>query len=504
MLYTEATGILVADGGPGGVGEMERAQLVQRLQQIVGPDGVIHRPDELAIYEYDAAFEMHEPAVVALPTRTEQVVEIVRLANEADLPITPRGAGTGLSGGAVAKRGGIQLALTRMNRILEIDYRNRRALVEPGVINLDLSTATIPQGYYYVPDPSSQKACTIGGNVAENSGGPHCLAYGVTTNHVLALEVVLPNGAVIWTGGPGLDTAGYDLTGVLVGSEGTLGIVTKVLVRLTRLPEAVRVLLAEFDTVPDASSTVSAVIASGIVPAAMEMMDGLACTAVEAAYHVGFPPDVGAVLLIEVDGLGDGLDDLMARIVGICQAHRARRVRLAATPEERAALWNARKMAFGAMGRLAPNYYLHDSVVPRTKLPVILARIEDVSREYRLRIANVFHAGDGNLHPLIVFDRREPGAVERVLQAGTEILRACVEVGGTISGEHGIGLEKKEQMTLVFTTEDLAAMARLKASFNPRDLFNPDKIFPSRVACAEVREVAQDSRRAALLAEWGH
>jgi glycolate oxidase len=483
---------------------MERAQLVARLQQVLGPDGVVHRPDELTIYEYDAAFDVHEPTIVVLPTRPEQVVEIVRLANEADLPIVPRGAGTGLSGGAVAKRGGIQVAMTRMNRILELDYRNRRALVEPGVINLDLSTATNPHGYYYVPDPSSQKACTIGGNVAENSGGPHCLAYGVTTNHVLALEVVLPSGDLVWTGGPGLDTPGYDLTGVMVGSEGTLGIVTKALVRLTRLPEAVRVLLAQFDGVVDASNTVSAVIANGIVPAAMEMMDRLVCQAVEEAYHVGFPPDVGAVLLIEVDGLGEGLDPAVERIAAICRENGARSVRVAATAEERAALWNARKMAFGAMGRLAPSYYMQDGVVPRTKLPATLARVEQVSQDYDLRIANVFHAGDGNLHPLILFDRRDQSAVERVLRAGVEILQTCIDMGGTISGEHGIGLEKKEQMALIFTADDLAAMARLKASFNPRDHFNPDKIFPSRVSCAEVREVRQDSHHAALLAEYGH
>ncbi len=483
---------------------MERADLVAALQRILGPDGVVHRPDELTLYEYDGAFETHEPAVVVLPTRTEQVVEIVRLALDVDVPITPRGAGTGLSGGAIARRGGIQIALTRMNRIVQLDYRNRRAIVEPGVVNLDLSTATLPHGYYYVPDPSSQKACTIGGNVAENSGGPHCLAYGVTTNHVLALEVVLPNGDLIWTGGPGLDAPGYDLTGVLVGSEGTLGIVTKALVRLTRVPEAVRVLLAQFDTVLDASNTVSAVIAAGIVPAAMEMMDGLVCTAVEAAYHVGFPPDVGAVLLIEVDGLDDGLDGLMARIVTICEAQHARSVRVAGSADERAALWNARKMAFGAMGRLAPSYYMQDGVVPRTKLPATLARVEEISRDYDLRIANVFHAGDGNLHPLILFDRRDAGAVERVLRAGVEILQTCVDVGGTISGEHGIGLEKKEQMPLIFTADDLAAMARLKASFNPRDLFNPDKIFPSSVSCAEVREVRANSRRAALLEQLGH
>src|SRR3954453_22771858 len=483
---------------------MERAQLVARLQQVLGPDGVVHLPDELAIYEYDGAFDVHEPTVVALPTRPEQVVEIVRLANEAEVPIVPRGAGTGLSGGAVAKRGGIQVAMTRMNRILELDYRNRRALVEPGVINLDLSTATNPHGYYYVPDPSSQKACTIGGNVAENSGGPHCLAYGVTTNHVLALEVVLPNGDVIWTGGPGLDAPGYDLTGVMVGSEGTLGVVTKALVRLMRVPEAVRVLLAQFNGVVDASNTVSAVIAAGIVPAAMDMMDQLVCSAVEAAYHVGFPADVGAVLLIEVDGLGDGLDELMERLADICKANGAREGRGATTAEGRAALWNARKMAFGAMGRLAPSYYMQDGVVPRTKLPATLAKVEAVSREYDLRIANVFHAGDGNLHPLILFDRRDQGVVERVLRAGVEILQTCIDMGGTISGEHGIGLEKKDQMALIFTADDLAAIARLKASFNPRDLFNPDKIFPSRVSCAEVREVRQDSRHAKLLEEFGH
>jgi glycolate oxidase len=491
------------DLGKGGHA-VERAQLVTRLQQLVGPDGVIHQSDELKIYEYDGSFDTHEPSVVVLPTRTEQVAAVVKLAGEAGLPIVPRGAGTGLSGGAVAARGGIQIGLSRMNRILELDYRNRRALVEPGVINLDLSTATLPHGYHYVPDPSSQKACTIGGNVAENSGGPHCLAYGVTTNHVLALEVVLPDGDVIWTGGPGLDAPGYDLTGVIVGSEGTLGVVTKALVRLMRVPEAVRVLLAQFNGVVDASNTVSAVIAAGIVPAAMEMMDQLVCSAVEAAYHVGFPADVGAVLLIEVDGLGDGLDELMERLAGICRANGAREVRVATTAEERAALWNARKMAFGAMGRLAPSYYMQDGVVPRTKLPATLAKVEQVSREYDLRIANVFHAGDGNLHPLILFDRRTEGAVERVLRAGVEILQTCIDMGGTISGEHGIGLEKKEQMSLIFSAEDLAAMARLKASFSPRDLFNPDKIFPSRVSCAEVREVRQDSRHAKLLEEFGH
>ncbi len=481
---------------------MEREHLVRRLVQLVGPDGVVHDPGELALYEYDGSIDMHLPTVVVLPTRVEQVVAVVQLAAEAGLPVVPRGAGTGLSGGAIATRGGIQIALTRMNRILALDYRNRRALVEPGVINLDLSLATQPRGYFYAPDPSSQKACTIGGNIAENSGGPHCLAYGVTTNHVLALEVVLPNGERIWTDGP--DSPGYDLTGMLVGSEGTLGLVTKAWVRLTHLPEAVRVLLAQFGSVVEASSAVSAIIAAGIVPAAMEMMDQVTCGAVEAAYHVGFPPDVGAVLLVEIDGLDEGLDDLAAQISRICTAEGARSVRVAVAADERAALWNARKMAFGAMGRLAPNYYLHDTVVPRTKLPYTLARVEEIGREYALTIANVFHAGDGNLHPIVLFDRREPGVVERVLRAGVDIMQVCVDVGGTLSGEHGIGLEKREQMPLIFTAEDLAAMAKLKRSFNPHDLFNPDKIFPSRVSCGELREIRAGSRKATLLAEYGH
>ena len=465
---------------------MERPELVASLARIVGEENVLHRPGDLMNYESDGTVASHLPNVVVLPTTTRQVVEIVRLAKQHAISIVPRGAGTGLAGGAVSTRNGIVVVTTRMNRILQVDYRNRRAVVEPGVINLDLSLAIARDGYFYAPDPSSQRSCTIGGNVATNSGGPHCLSYGVTVNHVLGLEVVTPDGEIVHTGGMAWDTPGYDLTGLMVGSEGTLGIVTKVIVRIVRSPEATRVLLGLFPSVREASQAVSTVIAQGIYPSAMEMMDALTCEAVEAAYHVGFPPNT-TVLLIEVDGLEDGLEETLRRIERICQDAGAHGVRLSASPAESAALWHARKSAFGAMGRLAPNYYLQDGVVPRTKLPVTLDRVEQVSREYRLPIANVFHAGDGNLHPIILFDRRNKGEIERALEAAVETLRACIEVGGAVSGEHGIGMEKKKQLPLVFTTDDLAAMAGLKRSFNPYDLFNPDKIFPASRGCAEIQ-----------------
>ena len=467
---------------------MERADLIAALARIVGDANVLSQLADLLNYESDGTIAAHLPAVVVLPGSTSEVVEIVRLANRAGASIVPRGAGTGLAGGAVSTRQGIVISTMRMNRILQVDYRNRRAVVEPGVINLDLSTAIANDGYFYAPDPSSQRSCTIGGNVATNSGGPHCLAYGVTANHVLGLELVTPTGEIVHTGGWAWDTPGYDLTGILVGSEGTLGIVTKVIVRIVRQPESVRVILGLFHDVVDASRSVSAVIAQGLVPSAMEMMDALTCEAVEAAYHVGFPPGA-TVLLIEVDGLTDGLDETLQRIEQICLDNGATGVRLSKSAAESAALWYARKSAFGAMGRLAPNYYLQDGVVPRTKLPATLARVAEVSRDFRLPIANVFHAGDGNLHPIILFDRRNPGEIERALEAATETLRACIDAGGAISGEHGIGLEKKKQLPLVFTTDDLCAMAKLKKSFNPYDLFNPDKIFPTSRGCLEVQQL---------------
>ncbi|HEY8447917.1 MAG TPA: FAD-linked oxidase C-terminal domain-containing protein [Thermomicrobiales bacterium] len=470
---------------------MDRASIIERLERIVGPGGVFHRPADLLVYEYDGsvdgAVETARPTAVVLPTTAEQVAEVVRLAAAEGLPVVPRGAGTGLSGGAVAQSGGIIIALTRMNRILEIDREDRVALVEPGVINLELTEAVQPDGYFFAPDPSSQRACTIGGNVAENSGGPHCLKYGVTTNHILGLEVVLPDGRIVWVGGRTAGQPGYDLTGALVGSEGMLGIVTKALVRLTPLPEAVTVMLADFPDIDSASHAVSRIIGAGIIPAALEMMDNLTIQAVEPAYHAGYPMDAGAVLLIEVDGIAEDVAATAAEVRELCIEVGAREVRVASEKAERELLWKGRKMALAAMGRLAPNYYLHDTVVPRTKLPATLRRVGEIGNEFGLRIANVFHAGDGNLHPLMLFDRHKKGDVERILLASKELIKYCVEVGGSLSGEHGIGTEKRGYMTLVFTAEDLAAMAGLKNSFDPRGLFNPEKVFPKGYVCGEVR-----------------
>jgi len=470
---------------------MNRTELIERLEQITGPGGVFHRPGDLLVYEYDGsvdgAVDTALPAAVALPTTTEQVAAIVRLANESDLPVTARGAGTGLSGGAVAQRGGIIISLTRMDQIIEIDRDDRTALVEPGVINLELSETTLGSGFFFAPDPSSQRACTIGGNVAENSGGPHCLKYGVTTNHVLGLEVVLPDGRVVWTGGRASGGSGFDLTAAMVGSEGMLGIVTKALVRLTPVPEATLVQLADFGDIDSASQATSRIIAARIIPAALEMMDNLTIQAVEPAYHAGYPMDAGAVLLIEIDGLAEDVRSIGEEVAAICRQSGAREVRSATDRAERDLLWKGRKMALAAMGRLAPNYYLHDTVVPRSKLPATLKRVDEISHAFDLPIANVFHAGDGNLHPLMLFDRRRSGDVERVLDASKEILHYCVEVGGALSGEHGIGTEKRDHLTLVYNADDLAAMAGIKNSFDPAGTFNPEKLFPKGYMCGEVR-----------------
>ena len=470
---------------------MDRAALIDKLTEICGPHGVFHRPSDLLVYEYDGgvddAVETGRPLAVTLPTTTEQVAAIVRLAHEAGIPVTPRGAGTGLSGGAVTEEGGIVVALTRMDRIVEVDREDRTALVEPGVINLELSEATGPQGMFFAPDPSSQKACTVGGNVAENSGGPHCLKYGVTTNHVIGLEVVLPDGRVVWTGGRAPGAPGYDLTAALVGSEGMLGIVTKALVKLTPNPEAILVQLAAFGDIESASQATSRIIAAGIIPAALEMMDNLCIQAVEPQYHAGYPMDAGAVLLVETDGADDEVRAIGEEIAAICRECDATEVRIATEKGERDRLWKGRKMVLAAMGRLSPNYYLHDTVVPRSKLPATVARVEEISADFGLPIANVFHAGDGNLHPLMLFDRRKPGDTERMLEAGKQIIQFCVSVGGALSGEHGIGTEKRDYMTLVYTAEDLAAMAGLKNAFDPGGRFNPGKLFPKGYVCGEVR-----------------
>ena len=462
------------------------AALVRGLVDLLGPSKVLGARADLVVYEYDGAVDTATPDAVVLPESTADVSALARFCHEHAVPIVPRGAGTGLSGGAIPVEGGVVVSFARMARIVEIDAANLRAIVQPGVINLHLSTAAAPYGLHFVPDPSSQKACTLGGNVAENSGGPHTLAYGVTTNHVTGLEIVLSDGEVVRLGGKAIEHEGYDLVGTFVGSEGTLGLVTEITVRLVPLPEDKRTLMAAFETMDAASETVSAIIAAGIVPGAIEMMDQLATEAVEAAVHAGYPLDAGAILLVEVDGPRDGLDDIRQRIEAICRENGARSIRIAATALERERLWAGRKGAFASMGRLSPDYYVQDGVIPRTRLPEILRVVKEAGERHHLRVANVFHAGDGNLHPLILFDLRDgPEELERAKAAGLEILTACVEAGGSLTGEHGIGMEKNCYMPLQFAAQDLAAMRRVKEAFDPAGLMNPGKVFPTPSRCRE-------------------
>ncbi len=465
------------------------------LCAIVGPDGVLVGPAARRVYARDASLESAPPLAVVLPTTTEQVSALVRLAAAHGLPVVPRGAGTGLSGGAVAVQGGLLVVLTRMNRILAVDVANRTALVEPGVVNAELSQAVARYGLFYAPDPSSQPVCTIGGNVAENAGGPHCLAYGVTANHVLGLELVLADGHVVWTGGLAPDRPGYDLTGVVVGSEGTLAIVTKVLVRLLPRPEEVRTILAVFETVEAASQTVSETIAQGILPVALEMMDGLSTQAVERAMRVGLPPDAGAVLLIELEGRREEVEAQAGAVADLCQRQGARLVRTAASAAERARLWAGRKGARGALGKLAPNYYVHDVVVPRSRVPEALRRIGQIAERYSLPIATYLHAGDGNLHPNILFDARDPDQFERAMAAGAAIVAMAIELGGSITGEHGVGTEKRAFLPWLFSAEDLAFMERLRRAFDPDGRLNPEKILPTPGGCGEVRRASRLTAR---------
>ncbi len=459
-------------------------ELIRLLETVVEPGYVISDPAGMGVYELDASDEsiagVHSPDVVVLPSTAEQIASIVKIANRLDVPVVVRGAGTGLAGGTITTRGGILLVTARMNRILEINEIDRYAVVEPGVINLDLTTALLGRGYYYAPDPASQKTCTIGGNIANNSGGPHCLKYGVTGNHILGLEVVLPDGEIAWFGGASSERPGFDLTGVMVGGEGTLGIVTRAMVRISRRAEASGVLLAAFPSIDSASRAVSATIAAGIIPASMELMDHLTITAIEVSAQAGYPKDAAAVLLIELDGLTQTVAEHKLVVAALCEEFGATEVRVAQTKTEEDALWLGRKSAFGAMGRLAPNYHLTDTVVPRTKLPLALERVAEVAVEFNLKIANVFHAGDGNLHPLILFDRNEPGAMERVLEASEVLMQYCIDLGGAVSGEHGIGIEKQEALPLMFSDADLEAMARLKRAFDPENRLNPGKVFPTR------------------------
>jgi glycolate oxidase len=448
------------------------------LRRIVGDRHVISDAHDLRIFERDGSIAGALPDAVVLPATRDEVVQVVKLAARHAIPVVPRGAGTGLSGGALTLRGGIALQLSRMRRIVEIDPVRRRAVVEPGVVNSDLQQAAARQGLFYAPDPSSQKACTIGGNAAENSGGPHCLYYGVTTNHVTGLEVVFADGSVARLGGDAPDRVGLDLLGVMVGSEGTLGTITRIEVRLLPLPESVVTLMAAFPTIETASHAVSNVIGHGIVPAALEMMDQVTIGAVEAHYRAGYPTDAGAVLLVEVDGLEESCAELSQEIERILRANEATNLRAAADAAERELLWAGRKGAIGALGRIRPNYYLHDGVVPRTRLPDVLRRVSEIGEHYRLPVANVFHAGDGNLHPNILFDLRDDGVLQQVEHAGEEMLRAVVELGGTLSGEHGIGIEKNAFMPWIYEPDDLEAMLRVKRVLDPAGLLNPGKIFP--------------------------
>ena len=463
-----------------------RNDLIGELRAIVGDPYVLVEKEDVIVYEQDGSIFQVMPEIVVLPANVEEVSAVVKAAKQAGVPIVPRGSGTGLAGGAVPAEGGIVLSLARLDRILKIDLENRIAIVEPGVINIDVTKAVAENGFFYAPDPSSQNACSVGGNIANNSGGPHTLAYGVTTNHVLGLEVVLDDGQVVWLGGEVADTPGYDLCGVFVGSEGTMGIVTKAAVRLMRTRESVRTLLAIFDQMDPATQTVVDITSAGIIPAALEMMDRTTIEAVETGSPVGFPRDAEAVLIVEVEGLREQTERSMQLVREICARNRAREVRLAKDEAERQLLWKGRKGAFGAMGVLAPNYYVQDGVVPRSRLPEMMRRVAAISRQFQLRIANVFHAGDGNLHPNILFDMRAPGEFERVVEAGAATLRACIELGGSITGEHGVGLEKKAYIGLLFNETDLEAMKRIRAVFDPDGRFNPAKLFPTPAACGEV------------------
>ncbi|MER3409849.1 MAG: FAD-binding oxidoreductase [Thermoleophilia bacterium] len=463
------------------------SSFLRALVSALPPTGILTDPVDLATYECDGLTGRRAlPALVCLPETSDQVQAVVRACYEHRIPFVARGAGTGLSGGALPVEHGIVVSLARMNRILEVDLDSQRVVVQPGVTNLQVTEAVAGEGFYYAPDPSSQQVCTIGGNVAENSGGAHCLKYGFTANHVTGLALVLPNGELVRLGGKGCDGAGFDLLGVVVGSEGTLGIAVEITLRVLRRPEAVVTLLAAFDSTDAAGAAVSGVIASRILPSAMEIMDRLAIEAAEAAVQAGYPQGAGAILIVELDGVDVQVEEDLARVEEICRAEGAFAVRAALDDEERARIWKGRKAAFAAMGRLSPTYYVQDGVVPRTKLSAVLREIARLSDEYGLRVANVFHAGDGNLHPLVLYDGRSQGQAERAKSLADAILVACVEAGGSITGEHGVGVDKACSMPLLFDQDDLEAMARLRRAFDPGEIANPGKVFPTPRLCGEA------------------
>ena len=462
---------------------------------ICGDDGVITQSERLMVYECDAyTMEKHLPDAVALPRTTEEVVRVVKLCAQHHLPIIPRGTGTSLSGAVLAVDGGIIIGTTRLNRILNVDYRNRRALVEAGVPNLWITNAVKARGLMFAPDPSSQPSSTIAGNIAFNAGGPHTLKHGATTNHVLGFDLVLPDGEVVWLGSTpegGDDVEGYDLRGAVIGSEGMFGVITRVVVRLMKTPRAFRTMLAVFNSADDASRTVSDIIAAGIIPVAMELMDQPITRAIEEAYHFGLPMDAGAVLIIELEGHEAGLDRQLERVTELCRKNRSRDLKPARTPEERTALWKCRKSAFGAIGRISPNFVTQDGVVPRTKLPEIMQFIYDTAKKLGLGVANVAHAGDGNIHPIIFYDERIEGHVEKAYACSTAIVRRCIELGGTATGEHGIGVEKAELMAVQYGADDLEAMQRLRRAFDPEGRCNPHKMFPGGKRCLNFKPQRQ-------------
>jgi glycolate oxidase len=465
--------------------ELMDARILDELRAIVDSRGLISSPEELHTYECDGLTNFRVmPRAVLLPTSAQEVQAIVRVCHREKIPFVARGSGTGLSGGALPVENGIVISLARMNRILEVDFPNARAIVEPGVINLDVTARIQHNEYFYAPDPSSQSICSIGGNVAENSGGAHCLKYGFTTTHVLGLEIVLPDGSLVHLGGKALDTPGYDLAGVFVGSEGTLGIATKIILRIVKRPECVRTLLAAFPSTNEAGAAVSGIIAAGMLPAAIEMMDNLAIQAAEAAVHANYP-DCGGLLLVELDGPLAEVETLMTHVNEICLSNGASEIRLAQSDVERALVWKGRKAAFAAMGRISPNYIVQDGVIPRTSLPQVMSEIVRLSQEAGLRVANVFHAGDGNLHPLVLYDRRILGQEEAAEALSSNILELCIAAGGSITGEHGVGEDKKKMMSKMFAEPDLLTMQRVRNAFDPFQLSNPTKIFPTPRLCGE-------------------
>jgi glycolate oxidase len=461
---------------------MTREELIQELAKIVGREDVFSSRRDLLVYEYDSTPDTFEPEAVVFPANASEASAVMKLAKSEGMTVVPRGAGTNLSGGTLALKGGIVMGASRMKRVVQIDTTNERVVVEPGVVNLDLQNLLAPMGYLYAPDPASQKVSTLGGNIGENSGGPHCLKYGVTTNHVYGLEVVLSNGDVVNTGGPCEDNPGYDLTGTIVASEGTMGFVTSMTLRIMRVPEAIKTMVAIFNTLEDAGSAVSDIIADGIIPATLEIMDKKVTEAVEASFHSGYPLDAEGVLIIELDGIRDGQERQAERIIEFCRKNRVRDVKVAKTNDERNALWAGRKGAFGAIARISPSYSVQDGTVPRTRLSETLRKVVEIAAKHNVQVGNVAHAGDGNLHPLLMFNPKDPEEVERVHRAGKDILKLCVEMGGTLTGEHGIGIEKQDSMPLIFNDAEVDNMALVKSAFDPDNMLNPYKILPIRQA----------------------